>query len=85
MDSGIKRYFILFNWVCQDFPYRERYVKTGFPSWPKKWRNIAMERFQKSRKGRAQRRELIERRANEIYQVMLEKPISVRKTFSESR
>ncbi len=84
-DSGIKRYFISFNWVCQDFPNRERYVKTGFPSWKKKWRNIAIERYQKSRRGKTQRRELIERRANEIYKVMLEKPITVRKTISESR
>ncbi len=85
MDSGIKRYFILFNWVCQDFPNRERYVKTGFPSWKKKWRNIAIERYQKSRRGKTQRRELIERRANEIYNILLEKPISVRKAISESR
>ena len=85
MDSGIKRYFILFNWVCQDSPNRERYVKTGFPSWKKKWRNIAIERYQKSRRGKTQRRELIERRANEIYNILLEKPISVRKAISESR
>ncbi len=80
MDSGAKRYFILFNWVCKDFPYRERYVKTGFPSWKRKWRNIALERYQNSKKGKIQRRELIEQRANEIYKIMLEKPISVRKS-----
>ena len=85
MDSGIKRYFILFNWVCKDFPNRERYVKTGFPSWGKKWRKIALDRYNNSKRGRSQRRELIERRANEIYKVMLEKPITVRKTVSESR
>ena len=80
MDSGIKRYFILFNWVCRDFPNRERYVKTGFPAWKKKWRNIALERYQNSKKGSSQRRVLIEQRANEIYKLMLEKPISVRKS-----
>ncbi len=85
MDSGIKRYFILFNWVCKDFPNRERYVKTGFPSWKKKWRNIAIDRYHQSKRSKSQRRELIERRANEIYNIMLEKPISVRKTVSESR
>jgi len=84
-DSGIKRYFILFNWVCRDFPNRERYVKMGFPSWKKKWRNIAIERYHNSNRGKSQRRELIERRANEIYKVMLEKPISVGKTVSGSR
>ena len=85
MDSGAKRYFILFHWVCQDFPYRERYVKTGFPSWKRKWRNIALERSQRPKISNSRRRELIERRANEIYKVMLEKPISVRKTVSGSR
>ena len=83
-EAGFQRYFVLFNWVCQDFPNRECYVKTGFPSWKKKWRNIALERFQKTKKGQTQRRELIERRANEIYNVMLENPISARKT-SKSR
>jgi hypothetical protein len=77
-DAGFQRYFVLFNWVCEDFPNRECYVKTGFPSWPKKWRNIAMERYNKSKKGQTQRRELIKQRANEIYNVMFEEPITVR-------
>jgi hypothetical protein len=85
MDSGIKRYFILFNWVCRDFPNRERYVKTGFPAWKKKWRNIALERYQNSKGGITQKRALIERRANEIYKVMLEKPILVSKVASKRR
>ena len=84
-DSGIKRYFILFNWLCKDFPNRERYVKTGFPAWKKRWRKIALDRYHNSKRGKSQRRELIERRANEIYKVMLEKPITIRKTISESR
>ena len=79
MDSGIKRYFILFNWVCKDFPNRERYVKTGFPAWKKKWRNIALDRYYNSNRGKSQRRELIERRASEIYQNMFESSISIRK------
>ena len=77
-EAGFQRYFVMFNWVCQDFPNRERYVKTGFPSWPKKWRIIALERYQKSELYQTKRRELIKRRANEIYNVMLEEPISVR-------
>jgi len=85
MDSGIKRYFILFNWVCKDFPNRERYVKTGFPAWKKKWRNIALERYQNSKGGITQKRALIERRANEIYKVLLEKPILVSKATAEDR
>ncbi len=84
MDSGIKRYFILFNWVCRDFPNRERYVKTGFPAWKRKWRKIALERYQ-TKIPNSRRRELIEQRANEIYKVMLEKSISVRETVSQRR
>jgi len=85
MDSGIQRYFLLFNWVCQDFPNRERYVKTGFPSWKKKWRKIAMDRYHNSKRSKVQRREIIERRANEIYQIMFEKPLSMGKAASEGR
>jgi len=77
-EAGFQRYFVMFNWVCQDFPNRERYVKTGFPSWPKKWRKIALERYQKSENFLNQRRELIEQRANEIYNVMFEEPITIR-------
>jgi hypothetical protein len=75
-ESGIQRYFILFNWLCRDFPYRERFVKTGFPSWKKKWRKIAVERSQHFKGDRTHEREEIMRRANEIYERMLEKPLS---------
>ncbi len=85
MESGIKRYFILFNWVCQDFPNRERFVKTGFPSWKKKWRKIAMKRYQNSKGAKTREIEGIKRRANEIYDLMFEKPISVRKTTLKSQ
>jgi len=84
-DSGIKRYFILFNWVCRDFPNRERYVKTGFPSWKRKWRTIAMDRYRNSNRNKSQRREVIERRAMEIFQNMFEKPLSMGKATSEGR
>ena len=83
-ESGIERYFILFNWVCRDFPKRERFVKTGFPAWKKKWRNIAMRRYQKSKENRFHEREKIKRRANKIYNLMFEKPISVRNTKAKS-
>jgi len=85
MDSGIQRYFILFNWVCQDFPNRECYVKIGFPAWKKKWRKIAMDRYHKSKRGKSHIRETIEQRANEIYQNMFESPISIRRATSKSR
>jgi len=84
-ESGIERYFILFNWVCRDFPNRERFVKTGFPSWKKRWQKIAMKRYQNSNRAKTLKREEIMQRANMIYNLMFEKPISVSKTTSKSQ
>jgi hypothetical protein len=85
-EAGAQRYFILFNWACQDFPYRERFVKRGFPSWEKKWRKIAMRRSQKHSKNMEDNRKImILQRADEIYKSMLENPISVRKSTSKNR
>ena len=84
-ESGIQRYFILFNWVCRDFPNRERFVKTGFPSWNKKWRKIAMKRYWNSNRAKTRKREEIKQRANNIYNLTFEKPISVREITSKSQ
>ena len=46
-EAGAQRYFLLFNWVSYNFPKHERYVKSGFPAWNKKWRHIAIERYQR--------------------------------------
>jgi len=83
-EAGIQRYFVLFDWVCRDFPNRERFVKTGFPAWKKKWRNIAIRRYKKYQRKVVQKKSIIERRAKEINKNMLEKPISVRDAFSDS-
>jgi hypothetical protein len=83
MDSGIQRYFIQFNWVCRDFPNRERFIKTGFPSWKKKWRKIAIKRYQSSKRDITREREEIKRRANKIYELMFENPISASKITSK--
>ena len=40
IKSGAKRYFVLFNWLCQDFYKSEKFVKSGF----KKWRTVCRER-----------------------------------------
>lgn len=48
-EAGAQRFFVLFNWVAQNLSERERYVKTGFPSWNKKWRKVAKERSDKKR------------------------------------
>ncbi len=84
VESGAKRYFISFNWVCRDFPNRERFVKTGSPSWEKKWRKIGIKRYQKyQRKKDRGKIDSIKRRAAKIYELMVEKPISVRKSTSK--
>jgi hypothetical protein len=86
VEAGAKRYFICFNWICRDFPNRERFVKTGNPSWKKKWRKIAIKRYQKYQRIIAHERiESIKRRATIIYDQMVENPISVRKATSKSQ
>jgi hypothetical protein len=86
VESGAQRYFISFNWVCRDFPNRERYVKTGSPSWEKKWRKIAIKRYQKFQRNKAHERiDSIKRRANKIYELMFESPISASEATSKSK
>jgi hypothetical protein len=48
--AGAKRFFILFNWISYDFYKREKYVKTGFPAWDKKWRDSAIKKHSKLKK-----------------------------------
>jgi len=83
-ESGAQRYFVLFDWVCQDFPKRERFVKTGFPSWKKKWRKIAMRRYEKYQKSKSNSRDNILRRANEIYKLMFAKLHSSKEISSKN-
>ena len=82
-ESGAKRYFISFNWVCRDFPNRERFVKTGFPSWKKKWRKIAQKRYDKYQINKTM--VSIKKRANKIYELMVENPISMKKFSSKKQ
>ncbi len=48
-EAGIQRFFVSFNWVTNDFPAREKYVKQGFPAWKKKWQKIALQRYNKNK------------------------------------
>ncbi|MHA2472559.1 MAG: hypothetical protein ACXAES_04935 [Promethearchaeota archaeon] len=48
--SGAKRFFILFNWVCYDFPRRSRYVKSGFKKWNMVWRDRAIKKYEEIKK-----------------------------------
>ncbi|MFX1399533.1 MAG: hypothetical protein ACFFAS_21105 [Promethearchaeota archaeon] len=83
-ESGAQRYFILFDWVCRDFPNREKFVKSGFPAWKKRWRKIAIKRYKKYQRNEFNKKSRIERRAEEICENMLTKPISSKKAFSDS-
>ncbi|MFX1575206.1 MAG: hypothetical protein ACFFB0_20920 [Promethearchaeota archaeon] len=83
-ESGAKRYFISFNWVCQDFPNRERFVKKGFPSWEKRWRKIAVKRYEDKYKNKSRERDRIMRRAEEIFKLMNQNCPSSNKILSQS-
>ncbi|MFX1390826.1 MAG: hypothetical protein ACFE9Z_12250 [Promethearchaeota archaeon] len=81
-EAGAHRYFICFNWVCRDFQNREHFVKTGFPSWKKKWRKIAIKRYRKYQKSKCN---ITRSKSNITDEHMLEKPISIRKITSKSQ
>ncbi|MFW9824032.1 MAG: hypothetical protein ACFFE4_13895 [Candidatus Thorarchaeota archaeon] len=82
-EAGAQRYFILFYWVSRDFPNRERFVKRGFPSWEKKWRKIAIKRYKKkSKKSKDYQKAMILKRADEIYNGMIEDFIITKKTIT---
>ncbi|MFX1478759.1 MAG: hypothetical protein ACFFCI_11575, partial [Promethearchaeota archaeon] len=83
-EAGAQRFFISFNWVCQEFPNREQFVKSGFPSWKKKWREIAMKRYNRNQTNRSFEIERVKRRANEIYKLMFGNPNSLKKVSSKS-
>jgi hypothetical protein len=58
--SGAKRYFVLFNWLCQDFYKREKYVKSGFKKWNTVWRDRAIEKYERILNAREKLRKLRE-------------------------
>ncbi|MHA1744937.1 MAG: hypothetical protein ACTSWW_02990 [Promethearchaeota archaeon] len=41
VESGKKRFFLLYNWITSDFPRRQFFVKSGFEAWQKKWKQKA--------------------------------------------
>jgi len=44
-ESGVRRYFVLYNWVCYNFYKREKYVKSGFKRWNTIWRERAIKKY----------------------------------------
>ncbi|MFW9945995.1 MAG: hypothetical protein ACFFDX_04115, partial [Candidatus Odinarchaeota archaeon] len=83
-ESGAQRYFVLFDWVCRDYPNRKKFVKTGFPSWKKKWRKIAERRYKNYQKNNSLKKDSIKKRAAEIINSINEKSNSLKETFSKS-
>ena len=73
-EAGSQRFFVLFNWVAHNFPEREKFVKSGFPAWNKKWREIAKNKYENYNYGRSinknQVRNTIKKRATEILEAM---------------
>ena len=53
--SGAKRFFVLFNWVSEDFYQREKFVKNGFKRWNTVWRKKGIEKFEKIQRSRKSR------------------------------
>ena len=43
VESGKQQFMALFHWVCQDYPRRNRFVKSGFDKWQTKWSQTAQE------------------------------------------
>lgn len=64
--AGKERFFVLYNWVCEDFSNRQYFVKSGFPAWEKRWKKKAQERYIKN----AEKRSKIKHRAKKILQKM---------------
>jgi hypothetical protein len=54
--SGAKRFFVLFNWVCYDIFKREKYVKSGFKKWNTVWRDRAIEKYNKIKSSRTNKK-----------------------------
>jgi hypothetical protein len=58
--NGIKpsaRHFrVCLDWVVEDYPAREKYVKTGWPKWELKWRPIVRSRAGVKRNQNEQKR-----------------------------
>lgn len=47
LEPGANHFMACLDWVSEDFPRRESYVKTGWKSWPRKWRQVAKRRWQR--------------------------------------
>jgi hypothetical protein len=43
VESGKKRFLSLYHWLIEDYPRRNRFVKSGFDKWQTKWDQTAQE------------------------------------------
>jgi hypothetical protein len=64
--AGKERFYILFNWVSEDFPQRKRFVKNGFPAWESRWKQKAQNNYDQQQ----EKRNYVETRAEEILKTM---------------
>ncbi|MGV9199655.1 MAG: hypothetical protein ACOC4M_12650, partial [Promethearchaeia archaeon] len=60
--AGKERFYILFNWVAEDFPHREKFVKKGFPAWKTRWKARAQNKYEE----KSNKLEYIRTRSEEI-------------------
>lgn len=56
IKPGARHFRVCLDWVVEDYPAREKYVKTGWPKWELKWHPIVRSRvgMKRSRNGRKQ-------------------------------
>ncbi|MFO8018364.1 MAG: hypothetical protein R6U96_06990 [Promethearchaeia archaeon] len=64
--AGKERFYILFNWVAEDFPHREKFVKKGFPAWENRWKARAQKKYEQ----KEYKQEYIQTRTEEILKTM---------------
>ncbi len=53
--SGAKRYFVLLNWLCQDFYNREKFVKSGFKKWIIMNRDLAIQKYERIKREKSKK------------------------------
>ena len=55
VEPSAKHFRLCLDWVIEDYPARERYVKTGWPKWGQKWQPIVRSRAARKRRQAAGR------------------------------
>lgn len=69
-EAGAQRFFVLANWVADDYPNRHKFIKKGFPSWEKRWKDKLQRWYHKRTNSLSQKRKQIRKRAAQIVKNM---------------